>query len=78
MIFHMSFQNFNGPITNEQIEQDDQLNLIGENHSVAEFANMLPCPIAGCLWYSHSATLYVHLFTVSVFIFILLTIKFVV
>ncbi|XP_050530777.1 uncharacterized protein LOC126899713 [Daktulosphaira vitifoliae] len=33
------------------------------HHTLAEFANMLPCPVAGCLWYSHSATLYVHLFT---------------
>lgn len=57
----------NEPIVNEQIEQDEQLNLTVENYSIAEFANMLPCPIAGCLWYSHSATLYVHLLSVSIF-----------
>lgn len=54
-------------ISNEQIGQSEMLNTAGSNHTLAEFANMLPCPIAGCLWYSHSATLYVHLFTVSNF-----------
>ncbi|XP_060834779.1 uncharacterized protein LOC132917847 isoform X2 [Rhopalosiphum padi] len=51
------------PISNHQTGQNEQLNTTASNHTLAEFANMLPCPIAGCLWYSHSATLYVHLFT---------------
>lgn len=55
--------------------QGEQLNTTGSNHTLAEFANMLPCPIAGCLWYSHSATLYVHLFTVSNFVFNLILLK---
>ncbi|XP_060871507.1 uncharacterized protein LOC132945765 isoform X3 [Metopolophium dirhodum] len=62
--FPEHLQNHNESISNEQTghgEQQDQT--IGSNHTLAEFANMLPCPIAGCLWYSHSATLYVHLFT---------------
>ncbi|XP_022181768.1 uncharacterized protein LOC111041703 isoform X2 [Myzus persicae] len=55
--------NHNESISNEQTVHGEQLNTTGSNHTLAEFANMLPCPIAGCLWYSHSATLYVHLFT---------------
>lgn len=36
-----------------------------EGNQIEEFANMIPCPVAGCLWYSGSSTLYVHLFSVS-------------
>ncbi|XP_027853101.2 uncharacterized protein LOC114131946 isoform X1 [Aphis gossypii] len=56
-------QNHNESILNQQSGHNEQLNTTASNHTLAEFANMLPCPIAGCLWYSHSATLYVHLFT---------------
>ncbi|VVC40366.1 Hypothetical protein CINCED_3A013631 [Cinara cedri] len=61
--FSQHLQNLNGSMINEQIVQDGQFNAAGTNHTIAEIANMLPCPIAGCLWYSHSATLYVHLFS---------------
>ncbi|XP_008185144.1 uncharacterized protein LOC100166607 isoform X1 [Acyrthosiphon pisum] len=62
--FPEHLQNHNESISNEQTVQGEQQDqTIGSNYTLAEFANMLPCPIAGCLWYSHSATLYVHLFT---------------
>ncbi|XP_025201400.1 uncharacterized protein LOC112598945 [Melanaphis sacchari] len=61
--FPEHLQNHNEPISNQQTGLNEQLNTTASNHTLAEFANMLPCPIAGCLWYSHSATLYVHLFT---------------
>lgn len=56
-----------------QSAQNDQFSTTSLSHTLAEFENMLPCPIANCLWYSHSATLYDHLLSVSfVLIFVLI------
>lgn len=64
-IINLQF-NVNDAILNEQSTQHEQTIITETNNSVSEFTSMLPCPISGCLWYSHSVTLYVHLFTVSV------------
>ncbi|XP_025422798.1 uncharacterized protein LOC112692360 isoform X2 [Sipha flava] len=51
----------NDSILDEQSGQNENSITTPVNHTLSELTNKLPCPIAGCLWYSHSATLYVHL-----------------